>query len=95
MTPDEILNVPYEDSALVTRYPGGLAWPTAWLRDRPIVEPVPEPAPKRPPYLMTSETATVQGIVQPIWPPEEGYVLYHVQVVGGVVWLVWSHAYNL
>ena len=44
---------------------------------------------KRPPYVLTSEV-TREGSKIPIWPPENGYVLYHAQVEKGVLWLVWQ-----
>ena len=90
MTQDTTLSPAYR--ALVD-YPStaGWAWPGDSLPVR--MEPIPEPAPKRPPYLLTQMHMATDP--QAIFPPEEGYVLYHVQVVGEVVWLVWSHAYNL
>ena len=84
MTPDEIRGVPD-----ITRWVWAEeSFPVRWPASQTIAEPVPEPAPKRPPYLLAQVHMATDP--QAIFPPEEGYILYHVQVVGEVVWLVWQ-----
>ena len=61
---------------------------TGWLV-KPQLQPT--TARKRPPYLLTVGRPFLDPIrPKKIWPPEDGYILYHAQVEGGMLWLVWQ-----